>query len=248
MTLRLRIINRLLKALWVLQSLGKAAEYVYVRGGASFTVRRNTSDRFVVDEVWGGTYPVRIDENATVIDAGANIGAFTVYAAKQATNGKVIALEPEPRNRAQLERNVRMNDLNNVTVLDTGLAGDRGSFRLFLGKANKGTGSIYSSESDRSIEITCRTLADVIADHAIDRVNLLKVDIEGAEYDVILNMPDDVLAKIDHIVLEYHESLGLNHTGAELAAHLTGKGFTVRCTSSWLYRKMLQVGVLHAQR
>ena len=247
MSLRAGIVNTLLKGLFTLQTMGRDDEFVYEKGGASFHCRKKTSDRFVVNEIFSTTYPVDITESSVVVDAGANIGAFTVYAAMIAKQGRVCVFEPDPTNHAQLKKNVELNKLENVTLFQDALAARNETRELFLSKRNKGASSMFHG-GGKSHQINCVAFGDVFEHCGIDHIDVLKVDVEGAEYEILFSGSDEVFKRIDQITLEFHDFLGLPHRYPDLVAFLKDKGYTVTHCSSWLYRKVLRQGVIVARR
>lgn len=247
MSLRTFLARNLANGLFLLHSIGKDRQYIYRRNGAAYHCRRSCSDRFVVDEVWNNAYPADIATDAIVVDAGANIGAFTVYAAGKATAGQVHAFEPAPRNIELLRRNIELNNLDNVTVHTEALAGKAGEATLYTDSHNKGGGTLYG-DAKRSHRIRCITLADVFDRCNIERIDVLKVDIEGAEYDMLMNAPDEVLARVKQITLEYHDRDNLPHTGRDLAAFLESKGYDVTVRAPWFYRTLFRQGLITAKR
>jgi FkbM family methyltransferase len=130
-------------------------------------------------------------EDSVFFDMGANQGEFSLFAAKRLPKGRVFAFEPVARTRSRLERNVALNALSNVTVLPYGLAAKPGRLPIHLpkdnwfdGSLNMGAPSIYG-EGELTEEIEIRTLDGVFAELGAGRIDVLKADIEGAEYDML---------------------------------------------------------------
>jgi len=126
-----------------------------------------------------------------IIDAGANIGEITLVAAKRiGAAGRVIAFEPIDAIAQILEENIRNNAIETVTVVRSGLAETCGSAEIFAscgqsytGKEHHGLGSLYGGVNDgpaiQAIRLT--TLDAYFQEHPIHRLDLIKIDIEGAE-------------------------------------------------------------------
>ena len=74
--------------------------------------------------------------------------------------------------------------------------------------------------------VTCVTLPQVLEEHAIERVRLLKLDCEGSEYEILRACAAETLDRIDYIVLEIHESPGIPHARQDLIDFLAGHGFS----------------------
>ena len=140
--------------------------------------------------------------NATIIDIGANIGTYSIHAAK-ASNTKVYAYEPMKETFSKLEVNIKLNNLQKkVKAFPLGVAAKKGKRRLYLS-----SGSPFHSihlKSKKYVEIKSITLKDVFDDNKIKRCDILKMDCEGAEYEIFYKAPKRYLKKIREIRLEYH--------------------------------------------
>ncbi len=179
--------------------------------GIKFKVRqgnREITDEDIIEEVWHSkSYTPRgfnIRERYTIIDIGANIGSFTVYAAKAAKKGRVYSYEPYPENLKLLKENVRMNGLKNVKISGFGVMGKRKKAKLYLDKTNDG-GHSACNRTKYSIKITCVPLKDIFDANNIGFCDFLKMDCEGAEYDILFNTPARYLGRIGKIALECHK-------------------------------------------
>ncbi len=122
------------------------------------------------------------------VDVGANIGAFSVPAGRKVgATGRVIAIEASPRISAYLTRNVALNDLTNVTILN--LAADRvsrDSVPFYDAPVERfGFGSLTPAYGGTMTTVPARRLDDILAAQAIGRVKILKIDVEGFEAAVL---------------------------------------------------------------
>ena len=89
--------------------------------------------------------------------------------------------------------------------------------------------SLFPREhADGSLTVEATTLADLFTTYAIGRCHLLKMDCEGAEFEILHHCPDDVFAATDRIVLEVHDWVRDYGTVQDLARMLRGKGYQVR--------------------
>jgi FkbM family methyltransferase len=172
-------------------------------------------------------------EGETVIDIGGHIGSFALYAAAcVGSQGRVIVYEPAPDNNAHLCQNVAQSGLFNVDVFSVAVAGSKGERLFFYDPANTAMHNFYQ-QGNHVLNVPTVTLADIFSELALDRCHFLKIDCEGAEYEILLHTPHPVLRKIDRIAMEYHRPpyYGLNkeeHDPERLAAYLREAGFTVR--------------------
>jgi FkbM family methyltransferase len=119
----------------------------------------------------------------TVVDAGANVGYYTVIGARLVGDkGKVYAFEPDPANFALLEKNVRLNGLTNVVLERKALSNRKGTVQLFIADANKGDHRIYQpdGESRPWIDVEAVRLDEYFK--GLGRgIDVLKMDVQGAE-------------------------------------------------------------------
>ena len=131
------------------------------------------------------------DSGAVIVDVGANAGAFSLPIITRAgTGARAAVFEPNPVMRARLQANLDLNDLGHVRVFDCAISDAAGRARLhFPGNGNLGQGRIgqgYDGPNAREgVEVALRPLADCLAEAGFDRVDLLKVDVEGLEDRVI---------------------------------------------------------------
>lgn len=130
-----------------------------------------------------------------VYDVGAWIGAYTLLAAARVGDGgRVVAFEPDPEARAQLERNIALNGFANVTILPYALAAQEGTLRLTGGH------SVARLDAHGEHEVQARVLADVIAEVGA-APDVMKVDIEGGELDLDVA----TLRAVRDLFVEVHE-------------------------------------------
>lgn len=129
----------------------------------------------------------RLLSSDVFVDIGANIGYFSVLAARQLTHGQVVAVEPSPRNHAALRTNVELNGLGNVRAVQRILWRESGR-RLELHVVdphNLGANSVLGSGTTDVVGISL-TLDDLATELGLERIDAIKIDVEGAELDVLL--------------------------------------------------------------
>lgn len=124
----------------------------------------------------------------TVVDIGANIGIYTLHAARAVGNsGRVFSFEPTPRTFGILQGNVDANgfaarvDLRSVAVLD-----ERTTMPLYVQDVRCGLNSLYAEEGGRSVMVETISLDEALAD--VPRIDLIKIDAEGAEPRILRGM------------------------------------------------------------
>ncbi|MBI1976892.1 MAG: FkbM family methyltransferase [Candidatus Omnitrophica bacterium] len=130
----------------------------------------------------------------TIVDVGANIGYYTLLFARQAgPEGRVFSFEPEPAQRAVLLENLDRNGVKNVFVSSSALADRIGCASLWLNEANQGDHRIYDpGDGRRRIEIETTTLDRFLKEKGCEKVDLVKIDVQGAEPRVIQGMKETI--------------------------------------------------------
>jgi FkbM family methyltransferase len=121
---------------------------------------------------------------AVFVDIGANIGAFTLPAARKVgRTGRVIAVEPSPRIFPYLERNVALNELSNVRLIQCAAFNRDGETVPFYEAPvdHFGMGSLGAQFYDHPVTIPCHTLDHILNDQRVEKVDVIKVDVEGFE-------------------------------------------------------------------
>ena len=197
----------------------------------------------------GGLYPVfaevmfsscydrhprfRIRPTDTVLDIGANVGFFTAKAAKLASSGCVYAFEPCSPHFRMLQDNLARNNLGNVSAFREAVWGRNGETALNYSLEPEPTNtSIYDIGGDRSEIVPTVTLERVFQREGIDRCHFLKLDCEGAEYEILHGATAEVLSSVDRIVLEWHR-FDPCHDPRKLASHLETQGYETRGSEDW---------------
>jgi FkbM family methyltransferase len=198
--------------------------------------KKEVADIGLIVDIWfSETYTpsgFEIKKGDVIIDIGAHKGYFSIYAAyKTGKHGKLYCFEPSPQSYEYLVDNIRLNDLKNVFPFRFGVCGKKGLKKLNV-SVSSASHSMHTNGNE-VIEIECSTLEDIFNKNHISKCDFLKVDCEGAEYEIFYNTPLEILGKIDKISLEHHKVEG--HTYHQLATFLEKNGFQVRSTSKSVY-------------
>ncbi len=126
----------------------------------------------------------------TVVDAGAHHGLYTLLASKRVGwDGRVIAIEPSPRECARLEKHLRLNRCSNTELVTCALGEDPGEAELYLVDGmHDWCNSLQPPSVDepvRTVRVPVRRLDDVLAESGVTKVDFMKLDVEGAELSVL---------------------------------------------------------------
>ena len=152
----------------------------------------------------GKTYPhlAFVEDVRVVLDVGANCGATTVYFARHYPDAEIHSFEPATEPRSYLERNVE--GLPNVHVHPFGLDAVDREVPLYFGNGDSITGSVHRREAnvDASELVELRAAGPWARDNGVDRIDILKVDVEGSETEVVTSLRD-LLPTVKVLYLEY---------------------------------------------
>jgi FkbM family methyltransferase len=193
--------------------LAHPIDHLKTRG---FTIYLNPRDGYVSGQIAEEhtceadvtPYFERTLRNAKVVlDAGANIGWYTLLSASRMANGgRVISFEPEETNFAYLSKSVSANGFTNVKLMQTALSDEVGRTSLHLSPdpKNPGMHSIAFNFATGTISVPTTTLERTAIDEGIEKIDVLKIDVEGAEPQV-LRGGHSLLenGRIHHIFLEW---------------------------------------------
>ncbi|MBT4121277.1 MAG: FkbM family methyltransferase [Candidatus Magasanikbacteria bacterium] len=171
-------------------------------------------DEFFVDKMYRSIDSIIPNLKDPILDIGAHIGMFSLYASILNPDAKIISLEPEPENFKLLKQNLKQNHCKNIFTKQVALSHTQDTnINLYISKDTH-THSTFS-KTDSSIEVNTTTLEKLITQNRLGRIGLLKMDIEGAEFEIIKNIKQDTWGKIQYLVIEYHESENNKRTDLE---------------------------------
>jgi len=191
-------------------------------------------------------YGAKIEDGWNVVDIGAALGDFTIFAARCTPHGRVFAYEPAPGSVALLERNLALNRVSNVQVFPYAVSAYAGTLTLDV----SGNEAVqYRTAGDAStngprVTVQSVPLADALAMLPRGVCDFLKIDCEGAEYDILLNLDDTVMWKIKRICLEYHLFV-TQYSQLDLMDFFEKRGWYVRLYPSKVRENL---GFLYAER
>jgi len=163
----------------------------------------------------------------TIIDIGANMGGFALFAAKSCPAATIYCYEPEQNNFSSLTRNIAINHLQNrVNAFQCAVASSSGPREIAVNLSPLHS-LLACSEGGRRQSVNCVTLSEIIEDLPLEKIDLLKLNCEGAEYEILGNCARDHLDRIRNIRLEYHVLDTEKNNGDSLCRLLEESGFTI---------------------
>jgi len=211
----------------------RPARMTYVlRSGLQLEARPRTLDVAVLKDVFfHRVYTPRgfeVEANSVVFDIGAHVGAFAASAARAAPGVTVYAFEPAPDNFALLSSNMARNGLSNVRLAQCAVTGTGGLRQLHLADSPAEYSLHIVQPEAVQLPVSSITLAEIIERHAIKNIDLLKMDCEGAEYEILeAAAAQGALRLVSRVAMEAHV-LDASRSPSRLVAILEAQGFHVR--------------------
>ena len=195
-----------------------------VRGAMDvWSIKETFLDRFY--EKYGFT----IQPHWKILDIGAGIGDYTLYAAFMCPDSQIFSFEPYPQSFVLMQENLRLNKIPNVRAFEKAIGAVSGELVLDLTGGEPLQFQSFMTQTapiEKGLSINALSLADAFAMLEIESCDLLKLDCEGAEYAILFDTPRPVLELVKHIVMEYHDNV-VEYTHRDLTRFLNEQGFEV---------------------
>lgn len=248
-----------------------AASSLQLTNGLTLTLRspqQRACAEFIAKEVFrNGAYRragFEIRPTDVVVDIGANMGIFALWAAPQAKEGRVICIEPTKVIEC-LELSLPQSGLRNVTIVKCAIADQRGTIELleyagFTAVSHSAAfqpshwgqffiNLMWRKHQAQPVKVSCPCcrIEDVLAEQDITQVDLLKIDCEGGEYAIFDSISAETLALVSRIAMEFHE-LHPSHNHRRIVQRLEKAGFDVQVERPWFERFFLKTGMIWASR
>ena len=167
-----------------------------------------------------------VDDDAVCLDIGANIGLKTLFLARHASKGRVVAVEAAPGVAACLQRNVAANSASNVECVQVAI-GDR------VGSARFNESSAYGHLAGEGVEVPMLTLEELVRRSSLPRVDFIKIDVEGFEFPILQSACNFINAQRALVLFEFN-------SWCQLAfANVNPKTFL-----EWIFEHFAYVGIL----
>jgi len=161
-----------------------------------------------------------------IFDIGANIGITSIFLSKIFPNSSIYSFEPLIDNFEVLKKNTR--DYKNIEVFNFGLGSRNGSFKVYLNEDVENFGGVSffpkrkGHKSEPYAECEVKNTNDVIKEIGINYIDLIKIDTEGAEYDILTSLNNKIIKSVSWITGELH-----GNRDFELLEYLDNLGFSI---------------------
>lgn len=189
-------------------------------------------DEIFIREVYnpGG---MGIKKGDTVVDLGANIGLFSLYATLKGAK-KIYAIEPLESNIKAIGKNFEINSYKKPTIIKKALTDKKGETNLYIDNLHSESSTVNKAKkkgSSKKIRVQTDTLENLMEEHSIDKIDFLKIDCEGAEGKIVGTLNEKLSVKIKNISIEYHNHLSLTNN-FDLATKLESLGYSIKIKES----------------
>ena len=171
---------------------------------------------------------LNLSSEPVVIDVGANVGYLSAFTFTRFSKARVFSVEPIPNNLELLRRNMERNDQFNWSIIEGVLSDKNEPLEIQFDEADSfsTSASMYGlDKGNHSIKVESQTLENLIAWNGLKNVHILKLDCEGAEYDILYCLSAELLNSIAFITMETHQIDDERKNRDSLVSWLNGKGW-----------------------
>jgi FkbM family methyltransferase len=191
----------------------------------------------------------KLQKCKTIVDIGANMGSFAIYAARSCPDARIFCYEPHPRNFEFLTQNILVNALGQrITAFQCAVAATSDQRTFGLGQSP--THSFLGAETGDFETVRCTTLTEILSSRCLGGIDFLKINCEGAEYEILESCGPNDLKRVANIRLEYHNLDGATKNGRYISQFLEGQGYKIERFTRYIEKSGLfeESGFIWASR
>jgi FkbM family methyltransferase len=207
-----------------------------------WSIKETILDRFYT------RYGTDFQNDWVIVDVGAGIGDFAIYAAQSQPKSQVYAFEPFSESFELLLKNIALNSIENIIPVKQAVWYYEDRLALDLSRDEplqiKSQDKFSTDDLKNSILVDAISLRKIIETYHLDQIDLIKLDCEGAEYEILLRAPAEILARVERIIMEYHDFDAEQHH-QKLSDFLKASGFIVKQFDNFVHE---DIGYLYAER
>jgi len=185
----------------------------------AIVLRRHTTDIAAFEQVFISReydLPLHSPDPKFIIDGGANVGCASIFFAQRYPNASIYAIEPENSNYEVLTRNAK--HYKNITPIEAAVWNEDTFVEIANPLDEKWSFRVQNSSRNSSTPIRAVTVSSLMAEAGFDRVDILKLDIEGAEIELLDAKCKEWIDRVDVIVIELHDWIRPGCTASLLKA------------------------------
>lgn len=201
--------------------------------GLKFFIRPRTTDLYILAEVfeekcYQPTLKLKKEKVKLIVDLGAHLGSFSVWANQTFQPKKIISVEMEKNNLEMLRQNIAVNKLSNkIKIIGKAIYPQNTQMKLKKHHFDLGAHQLDDSNNNQQEEIETISLAKLIKENRIKKIDFLKVDIEGAEKDLLTSKNKNLFKNlVEFIIMEVHSSSHLSKEDSK--EYFERLGFTTK--------------------
>lgn len=205
---------------------------LHTTDGLTITIRQNSGDAMTIGEIFFDNCYVRdvtVAPDPVVIDVGGFIGDFSLYAVKRLNARRVIVCEPSPRNWTLLLKNIANNSYQGRIEPINKAVTAGGDVMMNIDATDECQCMVsahYRTEQALSV-VPGISIEEILRSHAVETVDLLKIDCEGGEFEILESVSTDVLRRIRNIVFEFHQIDGVWEKLKSVKGRLRDAGYVL---------------------
>jgi FkbM family methyltransferase len=187
----------------------------------------------------------RLPADPVIVDVGANVGFFSLFMASQFPKASIYAFEPLPGNFKHLQKHFHLNPGKKLIAQNKAVSGSKGTLTLHYNPAVNFTAlasmhTSFDASNTKQVEVESVSLPDIFTAFSLKKIDLLKLDCEGAEYDILYQCPPALFSKIDQIAMETHAGKKPDENTEALATYLRKLGYQLKTNANhfiWAWKE-----------
>lgn len=177
----------------------------------------------------------KLPPNPIIIDVGANAGFFDILLLSKIPSAKIYSYEPLTANISEMRSTVEQNPFlkQNLSIFETAVSGaEKQTLDLFIEDSEgcQVAASSFPAFDERNsikVSVPCISLTDIILNNNFSKIDLIKIDCEGSEYDIIYNTDISLIKRIRMMTVEVHDLDNDKNNITFLSGYLQSLGYTV---------------------
>lgn len=142
-----------------------------------------------------------------ILDIGANVGYYSLYASRKYPEAKIFSFEPFPSTHSRLTHNITTNKIENISPFPFAISDKNGKVNFYsidwIG-ANTLNSDKFDVANCLITEVDCISFSNIFEMTKVESFDLAKIDCEGSEYPILINNPDESILKIKNYIIEVH--------------------------------------------